>query len=286
MERTDGSGEIYLVGCSRSVLDLNQEERDRINRARCVVGLNKFVYFNKIAGIVPTHAWFTDDHPPSPRILKDIFTYCHREHLRRLTFVLSTGYERSLRVGALRYNLARVRRRLRLRRRKDWPLLHGPAGCRFEFVARHDWLEGGPWATSLDEPLYSFRTAFTSALNYLAIRYPGSTIRLVGTDFNTPGYFFEEEMRRQALPWDDWTAAMQIEHGTHSAAVTYDGATVFDKFPYIREQLDRAGVRLTCNNPDSEAVLRGLASFSPIVPGVEAWEPMAIQPVRPNGARP
>jgi hypothetical protein len=283
MERTDGSDEIYLVGCSRSVLDLTQEERDRINRARCVLGLNKFIYFNKVAGIMPTHAWFTDDHPPSPRILKDIFTYCDRERLRQITFVLSTTYKGSLRVGAFRYNLARFRRRLRLRRRQNWFLLHGPAGCRYEFVTRHDWLEGGSWATSLDEPLYSYRTAFTSALNYLSIRYPGSTIQLVGTDLNTPGYFFEEEMRRQHLPWDDWSASIQAVHGTHSAAVVMDGSTVFDRFPDIKEQLDRAEIRLTCSNPTSEAVLRGLASYAPIVPTTEPRTPMVHRASEANG---
>jgi hypothetical protein len=162
--------------------------------------------------------------------------------------------------------------------------MHGPPGCRYEFVTRHDWLEGGRWATRIDEPLYSLRTAFTSALNYLAIRYPGSTIRLVGTDFNTPGYFFEEEMRRLRLPWDDWTAAMQSEHGTHSSAVTYGGSTVFDGFPYMREQLDQAGIQLTCNNPTSETVLRGLASYAPIARGAAPAEARSAQAGGPRGA--
>ncbi|WP_169981015.1 hypothetical protein [Tautonia rosea] len=264
MDRIDGSDEIYLIGCSRSVLDLTPAECARINRARCVMGLNKFIYFHKIANILPTHVWFTDYHPPSPRILGDIFAACRRDGLRGLTFVLDACYQKCLRVGVFRYHAARVRRRLRLRRSRNWPLMLAPASCRYEFVTRHDWLEGGCWATRIDEPLYSLRTAFTSALNYLAIQYPGSTIRLVGTDFNTRGYFFDEEMLRLALPWDDWTASMQSQHGTHSASIEYNGATVFDGFPYMREHLNQAGIRLTCNNPDSEPVVRGLASYAPI----------------------
>lgn len=286
MERTDSSGEIFLIGCSRSVLDLLPEERARINRARCVLGLNKFVYFRRIAGITPTHAWFADYHPPSPRILGDIFDACRRDGLRGLTFVLDACYEKRLRIGAIRYNAARVRRRLQLRLRRGWisPLMRAPSGCRYEFITRHDWLEGGRWATRIDEPLYSLRTAFTSALNYLAIRYPGSTISLVGTDFNTSGYFFEEEMRRMRLPWDDWTVAIQAERGIHSAAIEYGGSTVFDGFPYMKEQLGRAGVRLTCNNPTSETVLRGLASYAPIVQDVAPAESRPARAGDPHGA--
>lgn len=266
MERTDGSDEIYLVGCSRSILDLTSEERERINRARCAIGLNKFIYFHKIAGILPTHVWFADNHPPGPQILDDIFACCRRDGLRGLTFILSPYYRHGLRVGSLRYNLGRLRRLLRRRRGNTWNLMHAPPGCRFEFVRRHNSPDGGQWARRLDEPLYSLRTSFTSALNYLSIRHPGSTIRIVGSDFNTSGYFFDEEMQRQGLLWDDWTATMQAEHKTHSAAIEYSGATVFDGFPYIKEHLDRSGIRLTCNNPKSETVLRGLATYDPIVP--------------------
>jgi hypothetical protein len=273
MVRRGGSEEVYLIGCSRSVLELTGAERDRINRARFVLGMNKFVYFHKIAGIVPTHAWFADIHPPSPRILEDIFAECRRDGLRGLTFILSPYYRSRLRVGPWRYHLARARRLARRRRGNYWDLMHAPAGSRFEYVRLHDWIEEGTWASRLDEPLYHLRTAFTAALNYMAIRFPGSTVRLVGADFNTPGYFFEEEMRRRRLPWDDWTSAMQAEQGKHTAAIEYNGRTVFDGFPYMKEQLDRAGVRLVCNNPTSETVLRGLASYEPIVPGPLAGVP-------------
>ena len=273
MDRVDGSDEIYLIGCSRSVLDLTAADRERINRARCVLALNKFVYFRRIAGIMPTHVWFAEDHPPCPRILDDILADCRRNRLRNLTFILSRFYRFGLRQGGVRYAMAYVRRAIRRNRKAYWRLTHGPAGCHYEFVRRHDWMTGGSWAKSLDEPLYNLKTGFTSALNYLAIRYPGSTIQLVGTDFNTPGYFFEEEMRRLQLPWDDWSSAMQAEQGTHSAAIAYGGSTVFDGFPFIKEQLERSGIELTCNNPHSETVLQGLATYAPIgstreVPGM------------------
>lgn len=269
MERANGSGsgDVYLIGCSRSVLDLTDEERARINRSRFVLGMNKFVYFHKIAGIVPTHVWFAEDHDPTPRILDDIFAYCRRERMRGLTFVLGSLFRRRVRAGALRYNLARVRRKLRWDRSRNWSLMHAPAGCSYEYVTRNDWMEGGRWATRLDEPMYHLRTAFTAALNYLAVRHPGGTIRLVGTDFNTGGYFFGDEMKRQGLAWDDWTTAVQAEQGKHTAAIEYGGRTVFDGFPYMKDQLDRAGIRLVCNNPTSETVLRGLATYAPILEG-------------------
>jgi hypothetical protein len=94
--------------------------------------------------------------------------------------------------------------------------------------------------------------------------FPGSHVRLVGTDFNSDGYFFQEHMDRYRGRWDDWTTAAQVEHGRHFAAIAHEGKTVFDAFPYMREQIDLAGIQLTCPNADSEVVRRGLAEFLPI----------------------
>jgi hypothetical protein len=253
---TDG---IYLLGCGRSILDLSVAEREAIQRSRCVLALNKFILFHDVARITPTHVWFAEDHWPAPVVLRDIFAHCRRHRLKDLTFIVSPGIG-AFHESPVRYARARVGRALRrFRGKPHWESYLVPRNSRFESVTKNDWLTGGAWATSPGQPLFHLRTSFTCALNYLALNYPGAHIRLIGTDFNSDGYFFQEQMRRFQGRWDDWTTAAQKEHKRHFAAIEHEGKTVFDAFPYMREQLDRAGIRLSCPNPDSEIVRRGLA---------------------------
>ena len=256
--------EVFLLGSGRSVLDLDPEEVAYINRSRCVLALNKFVLYHDVIGIVPTHIWFTEIHHPGPAILRYIVRYCRRQGLEGLTFIV-------IRAGGTFYDspLAYWKDRLiqGMRRLDTWQIHLLPPRSRVEVVRLHHWLRGGEWAASLDQPLFHLRTSFTCALNYLAVKYPGSTIKLVGTDFNTPGYFFDEQIGRHNLDFSDWTTRVQAEHRTHFAVVEHEGRTVIDAFPYMRRQLDLTRNRLLCPNPESEVVLRGLASYGPIIPG-------------------
>jgi len=255
---------VVLMGSGRSVADLRPEETAALQRADCIIGLNKYIFFYDIAGIRPTHVWFTEDHPPGPAILAEIFRFCRRNRLHGLTFILKRG------VGSLHSNFDLPRywkRRLskRLKRLDRWQVYRLPPGARVDLVRRHDWLEGGDWANSLDEKLFHLRTSFTCALNYVSVRYPGSLLRLVGTDFNSPGYFFEGHLDRIRVDATDWTTTAQRQAKTHFAAIEHQGTTVFDAFPYMKECLDKNGVRVVCANPESEVVRRGLAEFEPVL---------------------
>ena len=269
-ERAGRPLEVFILGSGRSINDLTPEEVAHINRAEVSIALNKFAIFHEVAGIVPTHVWFTEYHWPVERVLNHIFRVCARDRLEGLTFVLVDGQQITYHPNLLSHAKARLRRW-----RKgydDWSIALAPRrwrrrlGWRFEFVRRSHPLTGTDWASSLDEPLYNHRVSFSSVLNYVTIRYPGATARLVGVDFNSPGYFFQEELDRMKPDWDDWSTQVQAAHGKHMAAIPHMGGTLFDKFPFIREQLDRAGVRVTCPNPNSAAITEGLAEYEPILP--------------------
>jgi hypothetical protein len=268
--RGQAEDDIYLLGCGRSILDLTEAERARIARSRCVLALNKFVLFHDVAKIRPTHVWFAEDHWPAPLVLGDIFAHCRRHRLEGLTFILSPGFG-GLHESPLSHARAAVGRVLRRAvGRRYWNSYLVPCGSRFEVVTKNFWLGGGEWATEPGQPLFHLRTSFTCALNYLAVNHPGSHIRLVGTDFNSDGYFFQDRMHRYQGRWDDWTTSIQKEHKQHFAAIEHEGKTVFDAFPYMREQLDRAGIRLSCPNPSSEVVRRQLAVHESILAPAEA----------------
>lgn len=254
--------EVYLLGCGRSMLDVSSVMVDRVNRAKCVIALNKYAAFYNVVGIVPTHIWFTEIHPPSHRVLGYIFKRCRRDKLHGLTFITSPR----VRWYAHRTLWSYWRTRLLTTIRSKGPS-HAwlvPNDAEFEYITHTDWLEGGQWARSLDEPLYQYRTSFTSALNYIGIRYPDHTVRLLGTDFNSDGYFFDRELAELDVDWDDWSAPVQREQKCHSAITQEQGVPVTDKFLYVREQLEHAGVRLLCPNRDSVVVSKGLAEYEPM----------------------
>lgn len=279
----DGREDVYLLGCGQSVLDLTTEEVECINRAPVRLALNKFVAFHKVAGIVPTHVWFTEDHNDTYRILQYIFDVCERDDLENLTFVMGrhTGQVFSWRA---RYWAERVRRSAyyRILRRLSprrfpaiphWNMLMAPAagrlGWQFERVDRTNEVFGPMvWATSIEQPLFHHRTAFTAGLNYLSVKWPKATIRLVGTDFNGYGYFFDEEAQRRGIQWHDFTSSLQAERQAHFAtipdAIQERPGTVFDVFPFMRKSIENQGGSIACNNPASATIQHGLADYAPI----------------------
>jgi hypothetical protein len=159
--------------------------------------------------------------------------------------------------------------------RPDWNFFLAPASKRlawsFQRIDHTNELHGPlAWAQSLDEPMFHHRTAFTAALNYLSVLFPTAKIRLVGTDFNGHGYFFDEEMKRRGHQWSDFSTALQVARKGHFAtipdAVPERPGTVFDVFPFIRDSIRARGGTVVCSNPESGTITHGLAQYEPIVP--------------------
>ena len=255
--------EVFVLGTGQSIGLLSDEEREWINRSDFRLAINKFMAFYKLSGIVPTHAYFVDHIEGAAPFLQYIFDRCMEDGLGGLTFILSRKYaDRVITVPSV---LRAARLVLRALPVGDKTLFRAPAGCRYEFVTREHYLAGCRWAASIKEPLFHFRGSLTSVLNYVAVKCPGRKIKLVGTDFNSPSYFFQEELDNLDLPWQDWTTPIVREKGLHISAIDHKGTTMFDKFDVLMGHLRASGNKLCCCNPDSLLVTKGLVEYAPVL---------------------
>jgi hypothetical protein len=269
--------ECVVLGSGQSILDLSDQERERLNRAECRLALNKYAAFSELAGITPTHVFFLDDYDMTcRRFLQHIFNRCIESSDSNLTFVIPRRSRNRLRTCSAE-ELQRRQGRL------EWlgfrqppfalyrpvtPRFPGkylvPKDAQFEFTTHHEWRTGGEWATSLNQPLFHFRGSLTSALNYLSIQFPGWPVRLVGTDFAGGEYFFQSELDQLGFEWRDWTTPLVAEANLHFSAQQFEGTTMFDRFEFIVEQMERTGTPLVCQSRNSALVKRQLVAWEPV----------------------
>lgn len=259
--------EVFVLGSGQSISQLTQAEIDYINRAECRLAINKFMAFYRLAGIRPTHVFFVDRHDDSLLFLQHIFDLCIRDGLADITFVLDARYRGRLASSRLLYFAKRAAFGLvlGLLNRSDKTVFYVPRDCQFHFITRPLSLEGGEWATSLEQPLFHYRGSLSTALNYVSICFPDRVVKLVGVDFNSSDYFFQEQLEELELPWEDWTTPIVEEEGRHFSAIAYKGTTIFDRFDYIVEQLERTGNPIYNCNRESLLVEKGFTSYAPVM---------------------
>lgn len=276
--------EVFVLGSGTSISQLTDSEIQHINQAKCRLAINKFMAFYKEAKILPTHVYFVDKHEQCNRFLQHIFDVCIADGLKDVTFVVNKELEKNItfynaykaispfleavsfrQKRTLRQRLGIVYRLLRGRYQKTMYLV--PRHCCFEFVNvdQSKWLEGGSWATNLQEPLFHFRTSLTSALNYISIVYPNTVIKFVGVDLNCGEYFFQKEIDALTFTWQDWTTQIVKEAGQHFAVQEYKGRTLFDKFDFVCESLGNSGNELVSCNPNSLLVEKGFMPYRPVM---------------------
>jgi len=266
--------DIFLLGSGRSVLVLNDAEREYINGSDCRLAVNKFMAFHASSGLRPSHVFFLDDYDEScRRMLRYIFDVCREDGISGLTFVLPPSARRRVFVDgpwasvadAMLLMLKRLAKFIKGDRHPTTPGYTAPRGCRFEFVTHHRWNEGGAWANSLREPLFHFHGSLTSALNYLSVQYPGRRIKLVGVDLDGPDYFFQSELEKVEFEWRDWTSSVTASSGMHFSAQVHEGSTMLDRFDFVVERLRSSGNELYATNPASLLVQRGYVEFKPVL---------------------
>lgn len=261
--------EVIVLGSGMSILDLSQDEIDYINQCEVIISVNKFMAFYKQSGIIPTHSYFVDNYETSNRFfLGYIFDICRKDNLKGLTFILNreiSYLKRVLIENIVVFKAKRLLQLLKYGKNMDfsYPFLI-PRKCKFEFIEHQDWLAGDCWATDLNEPLFHFRGSLTTVLNYISIKFPYYTIKLVGNDFNSPRYFFQESLDKLAFEWKDWTTPIVSKNKKHFSAVEYNGTTIFDKFDFIVENLNRTGNSLYSCNRNSLLVEKGAVEYRPV----------------------
>ena len=241
--------------------------------------MNKFMAFYKNVEIYPTHVYFHDLHDNSFNFLQHIFRVCIDDRLSGLTFIVSDTLKgrltscwlESLRIHSRRifyqtlkfFDFQEFRSIIR-RIIRPIPLIKVPKNCKYCYVSVTHYLTGGPWATNLDTPLFHYRGSLTSVLNYVSIVLPDHEIYLVGTDFGDPDYFFEAALSQLDLEWKDWTYDLVKESGLHFSAQSFEGTTIFEAFPFIKESLRGTANRLYCINSRSLLVQTGCVQLQPL----------------------
>jgi hypothetical protein len=64
---------------------------------------------------------------------------------------------------------------------------------------------------------------------------------LVGVDFNTPDYFFENELSKLKFDTKDWTYELRKREKKHYSIIETEGKKIDDDFPYMVDQLGKTG---------------------------------------------
>jgi hypothetical protein len=259
--------DVIVLGSGMSILELSQQEINYINSCEVIIAVNKFMAFYQKSKIVPTHIYYVDAYQRSVQIfLQHIFNICRKNKLKGLTFILNKNISRYSTSNVYLYlylkylNLKNVYRKIRYGSINSFLL---PKNCYCDFITHQDWLKyDNTWATSLNEPLFHYRGSLSTVLNYISIKYPNRSIRLVGVDFNSPQYFFQQELEELELDWQDWTTPIVKEKGMHFSAVNYQGTTIFDKFGFILEQLSASGNSVYSCNSKSLLVEKGLVQYA------------------------
>jgi hypothetical protein len=268
--------EVIVLGCGSSILELSDDDRSHINSCKYRIAINKFAAFHELAGIRPTHVFFIDSYDESCKNwLQYIFSKAISDGLENLTFVVSKDIEKSLRrcttedaqflsdhgyFQELRSSPFGWRNVLD----DSAATFLIPQRCKIEFVSHADWLLGGAWARSLNEPLFHYRGGLTSLLNYIAICFPGKCVRLVGTDFYSGSPFFESQLQEIQFPWQDWTTRIAKRQDKHFSAIEHKGSTMFDRFPLVVDNLFRSGNVISCVNSKSLLVQHALVASVPL----------------------
>ena len=272
--------DVIVLGSGCSILNLSQSEIDYINNCEVIVAINKFMAFYQKSKILPTHVYFVDAYDTSTvRFIQHIFDVCRHDKLENLNFILNqevlnfplTGQ----RFCATKLAFYIKKKYLELEQSLHDILFHEekinsnlflvPQNCSFEFISHEHWLDGNQWSDTLKKPLFHYRGSLSTVLNYISIKYPNYPIKLVGVDFNSPSYFFQEELEKLNFAWQDWTTEITQEKKTHFSAIPYEGTTIFDKFDFMLAKLKETGNELYSCNSQSLLVEKGLTKYKNVI---------------------
>ncbi|WP_299060167.1 hypothetical protein [uncultured Polaribacter sp.] len=267
---------VVVLGSGLSVNDLNPKERVLINSCPTKIGINKYAAFYKKAEISPTHVYFLDDFSHSSvLILKHIINFLKKQSFKEVNFILSKGYIGYFKKTKFSYLLSKVisginlffyktlifllRKTLKtlkydifisiknriqyLLKPKDLIKFNViPDNFKLEYISVQNWIaRGNKWATTIKEDLYHYRGSLTTVLNYISINFPNKKILFVGVDFNSPHYFFQEELNKLNISATDWTSEFINTEKKHFSIIDYKNTKIDDEFPFIIKSLKETG---------------------------------------------
>lgn len=275
---------VVILGSGMSILNLTDDEKIYINRCKIVIAVNKFMAFYKESGILPTHIYFHDLY--GFKLFIYILKVCKENNLENLTLFTSLFYNtvtfsnpffilyhilkdlflyrfKSLGVILLRLGKNSDIHKFKLLRPFKYYSL--PRRCKVISISITKWNEGGKWANKLNHKIFHYRGSLTSVINIASIIAPNQEIMLVGNDFNSDRYFYEDSLNSLGIEWKDYTYESVKKTGTHYSFQNINGMKMEDKFPFILQKLSENGNCLSCNNVNSLLVTKVGIQFKPII---------------------
>lgn len=267
---------VIILGCGESILSLSEDEKNYINQCKYVIGINKFMAFYDISGIIPNYVYFHDELDNAVLMFKYIVNKCNSDKLKGVTFFTNWRFKMLTSKLWLPYFIyLKIRSFIKwnVLKNKTWradkvyigmPLkrITPPVASKIISVKLSTYDSGGMWAKTLSDKLFNYKGSLSSILNICSIIAPNVPIYLVGNDFNGSKYFFQEKLKELQFDSTDYTSEIvKREHRHMSFIPTNGGKTFSDQLPFIIKNLKRNGNELFCVNPDSLLVTEGHVEY-------------------------
>lgn len=274
---------VIVLGSGKSINNLSKEEIAHINRCKMVIAFNKYMAFHDLVGIIPTHVYFLDVHDNSLKILSYILKKCRKDNLKNLIFIVNSELKKLNCSNQLVWLIKKIKIKLSIlpkifsgnEKRRHLKMLFGDDFLlesfntyRFFFTNHIDYMKhghGGEWSKSISPLIYHYRGSLTSILNICSILSPNTPIYLIGNDFNSSEYFFEQHLENFEFSMNDFTTPIIKEKDLHFSVIDYKGTTIFDVLPFIINKLKETGNDLFCINPDSLLVTKGGVEYLKLI---------------------
>ena len=256
--------ELFILGSGESINSLTKQERNYINKSKLKISFNKYYAFFELSGIEPNHIYFYDTFSrASISMLRFIIAKANKNR-NPINFILKSDKNIHFTSNRLFYYLGCRLKKYNVPKVRQREFFYIQSHHKIELVRTTKMMDGEIWAKSINEPLFHFRGSLTSVLNYVSICYPGYNIKLVGVDFNSSKYFFDEEMEKLDFETSDWTSKLMQKEKKHFSIIEYEGTTMLDKFGYVVKCLSNTNKIYSCNE-NSELVKKKLIKYKPVI---------------------
>lgn len=281
---------IIILGSGLSINALTDDERYLLNQCSVKIGINKYAAYYNLAKITPTHIYYTDDYYDASRnFFMSMISKLKNDDLSNLTFIVSKNFKKILSKNSfdflfkkcmLLFNkilykifsitiFKKILFRLKISYNyKEYDklvhlkILRLPKKSKVQSITINSHVKKDtPWANSIEEPIYHFKGSLSTVFNYVSIFFKGRDILLVGVDFNSSDYFFEEELDKLEFDSKDWTYDLRKKENKHYSIIETNGVKMDDEIPFMLNELRKRDINVYSLNKNSYLVEKGFVTF-------------------------
>lgn len=265
----------FILGSGPSILSLTEREKECLNSSSKTLALNQYLIYWHLVGVLPRLSFLTDNKFPATDIVISEVLKVIDQLERQITLYV---YERSLdnfkQPTTLRDLLRSIGIRIGvLRKYRYWlPMRLDQSHIRTFKSIQDTPMKFNPaarFARSLGEPLYWFRGSLTTAINLMAILFPGSDIKLLGVDLNVYQPFYDQAWQSHPVYRVSMDNVPDFhreakKRNMHSTAIPTKYPSILTAIPRIRSWLEPLGSQLFCCNRESLLVTEGLCPYKAV----------------------